>query len=109
MPDQPGEHEAHVGQGRLMAEHKPAEVWPPHTFLSAMVAERGWDAYDLAREMRLPPGVAADILTGVEPMSPMIARMVARALDTSPELWLNLRRMWDEFQPVVAAGEGLNG
>ena len=71
---------------------KPAETFPPHVYIAEEVEARGWSVFDLAREMRVPPAIAATVLTGVEPVSPLVARRLARAFGTSTELWLNLIR-----------------
>ena len=73
-----------------MALRRPAEVFPPGEFLQAELNARGWTQFDLAEILDRPVSTLNFILTGQLAISPEVARGLAAALGTSPELWLNL-------------------
>lgn len=69
---------------------KGAESFPPHVYIVEEMADRGWNVHDLAGAMRVPVGIASDVMSGIEPVSSLIARRLGWAFGTSTEIWLNL-------------------
>lgn len=70
--------------------------FPPSEYLSDVLRAHGWTSDDFARRSCLLPHVVDDILFNGRPITEPVADLIALALDTSPELWLNLQRAYDE-------------
>ena len=73
-----------------MAERMPAEVFPPGEFLRDELDARGWTQTEFAEILGRPVRLVNEILVGKRGITPQTAQEIAAALDTSPELWLNL-------------------
>jgi HTH-type transcriptional regulator / antitoxin HigA len=73
-----------------MAERVPAEVFPPGEFLRDELDARGWTQTEFAEILGRPVRLVNEILVGKRGITPQTAQEIAAALDTSPELWLNL-------------------
>ena len=81
-----------------MATRRPAEVFPPGDYLRDELDARGWTQLDLAEILDRPPRVVNEIVSGKRGISPETAKGLAAALDTSPELWLNLQTAYDLYR-----------
>jgi HTH-type transcriptional regulator/antitoxin HigA len=73
-----------------MTARRPAEVFPPGEYLAEELEARGWTQADLAELLAVPLQAVSDVIAAKRRVSPEIARALAVALGTSPELWLNL-------------------
>jgi HTH-type transcriptional regulator/antitoxin HigA len=73
-----------------MAERIPAEVFPPGELLRDELDARGWTQTEFAEILGRPVRLVNEILAGKRGITPQTAQEIAAALDTSPELWLNL-------------------
>lgn len=69
----------------------PAEVFPPGEFLRDELAERGWSEAEFADILGRPVQAVSEILNGRKEITAETAVAIGAALDTSPELWLNLQ------------------
>lgn len=69
----------------------PAEVFPPGEFLRDELAERGWSEAEFADILGRPAQAISEILNGKKEITAETAVTIGAALDTSPELWLNLQ------------------
>ena len=81
----------------------------PGEFLREELAERGVTQTQLAGHIGVSPGVVNLICGGRRGVSPDMAKKLAAALGTSPELWMNLQTSYDlnraaqpEFGPLEA-------
>lgn len=74
-----------------MTNLTPAEVFPPGEFLRDELAERGWSEAEFADILGRPAQAISEILNGKKEITPETAVAISAALDTSPELWLNLQ------------------
>lgn len=75
--------------------HRP-ERFPPSEYLIETLDERGWTGTDLAERAHLHIRVIEEVLYRGRPITQDLADRLATALDTSPELWLNLQHAYDE-------------
>lgn len=73
-----------------MTMRRPAEVFPPGDILKEELEARGWSQTEFAEILDRPPGAISDLLAGKRPITPETARRIGAALETSPELWMNL-------------------
>jgi len=73
-----------------MTEFRPAEVFSPGEFIREELEERGWTQDDLAKIIGRNIAAINQIILGKKVITPEIARELAEAFETSPELWLNL-------------------
>jgi addiction module HigA family antidote len=67
----------------------------PGEFLREELAERGITQSRLGAHIGVAPGVINLICNGRRGISPEMAKKLAAAMETSPELWLNLQRSYD--------------
>jgi HTH-type transcriptional regulator/antitoxin HigA len=74
----------------MMAERVPAEVFPPGEFLRDELDARGWTQTEFAEILGRPVRLVNEILAGKRGITAQTAQEIAAALDTTPELWLNL-------------------
>lgn len=68
----------------------PAYTPRPGEILAVELAARGWSQRQFAAIIDRPPQVVNEILRAKKQITPETALRIAAALDTSPELWLNL-------------------
>lgn len=68
----------------------PAEIFPPGEFLKEELECRGWTQVELSEILARPPRLISEIVSGKRAITPETAKGLAAALDTSPELWMNL-------------------
>ena len=67
----------------------------PGEFLVEMLEGLGVSAYALAKAMGKAPIQVSRILAGKASVTADMARRLAGALGTSPELWMNLQSLYD--------------
>src|SRR5215510_4223313 len=85
-----------------MSDVKPAEVFPPGEFLRDELEARGWTQTEFAEILGRPVRLVNEILAAKRSITPQTAQEIAAALDTTPELWLNLEaayRLWRAGPP----------
>lgn len=86
---------AHATETPAETPRQPADVFPPGVFLKEELVARNWTADDLGARTALGETNIWRLLSGEERVTPMIARRLANALDTSPDFWINLQAAWD--------------
>lgn len=74
-----------------MTNLTPAEVFPPGEFLRDELSERGWSEAEFADILSRPVQAISEILNGKKEITAETAVAISAALDTSPEVWLNLQ------------------
>ena len=67
----------------------------PGEFLQGELAERGVTQSQLAKHIGVTPGVINQICNGKRGVSPEMAKKLAAALGTTPELWISLQGSYD--------------
>ena len=67
----------------------------PGEFLQEILAERNISQTQLARHIGVEPGVINLICKCKRGISAVMAKKLARALGTDPELWVNLQSSYD--------------
>ena len=67
----------------------------PGEFLQDMLLDREISQVRLAKHIGVEPGVVNLICKGKRGVSAVMAKKLARALGTDPELWLNLQSSYD--------------
>ena len=78
-----------------MASEKHLGAIHPGEFLAEILEELGVSAYALAKAMGKAPIQVSRILSGKSAVTADMARLIAGALNTSPEMWMNLQAMYD--------------
>ena len=69
----------------------PAEVFPAGEYLRDELEERGWTVSEFAEIIGRPIQAVTEILAGKKEITTETATVLADALGTTPELWLNLQ------------------
>lgn len=69
----------------------PAQAFPPGEYLRDELDERGWTVTEFAEIIGRPVQAVSEIINGKKEITTETAFAFAQALDTSPELWLNLQ------------------
>ena len=80
-----------------MNERIPAEVFPPGEFLRDELDARGWNQTDFAEIIGKRPGVVNEIIAGKRAVTPETAKLLAAALGTSAQFWINLETTLSAF------------
>jgi HTH-type transcriptional regulator/antitoxin HigA len=80
-----------------------ARVPAPGQILRREIEARGWTQKDLAVKMGLDAQTLGQIADGRQPITPKVARQLAAALGTSPDLWLGLET---DYQRALARNRG---
>jgi len=70
----------------------------PGEFLQDILSDRGISQAQLARHIKVEAGVINLICKGRRGVSAVMAKKLARALGTEPELWINLQSSYDLTQ-----------
>ena len=70
----------------------------PGEFLHDILSDRQISQAQLARHIKVEPGVINLICRGRRGISAVMAKKLARALGTDPELWINLQSSYDLTQ-----------
>ena len=76
----------------------PAEVFPPGEYLRDELEERGWTEREFAEIVGRPVQAVSEILNGRKQIVPETALVIAEALGTSPELWVNLQTAFNLYE-----------
>ena len=67
----------------------------PGEFLQDILTDRGITQSQLAKHIKVEPGVINLICRGKRGISAVMAKKIARALGTDAELWVNLQSSYD--------------
>ena len=80
-----------------LSNRKPAEVVRPSVYLKDELKARHWDnLWYLNYIFGSCSRDIIDIIYNGASITDKTARVIAKELETSPELWLNLQKAWDE-------------
>lgn len=79
-------------------ELMPAEVFPPGEFLQDELEARGWSQADLADILGKDTKTVSEIILGKRRITPEMARLLSQALETSPQVWLNLESQYQLYK-----------
>lgn len=71
-----------------------AETFAPGEFLKEEIEARGWTQIELADIMGRPTRLVNEIIAGKRAITPETAIQLGNALDTGPELWMNLESQY---------------
>jgi HTH-type transcriptional regulator / antitoxin HigA len=71
-----------------------AEVYPPGEYLAAELESRSWSQTDFAEILGRPVQFVSEIISGKKEITRESAAQIGAALETSPELWLNLQNSY---------------
>jgi len=74
---------------------QPAEVFHPGEYLGDELRERGWSQLQFAKIIARPVQVVNEIVNGKRGISAATAKAIGLALDTGPEVWMNLQTAYD--------------
>lgn len=72
-----------------------AEPFPPGEYIQQALETRGWTQDDLAEVMGRSRHTIMRLLHGQTAITPESAHELAKALETSPELWMNLQTAYE--------------
>jgi HTH-type transcriptional regulator/antitoxin HigA len=73
-----------------MSERVPAEVFPPGEYLKDELDAREWTQAEFAEIIGRSTRLINEIIAGKRAITPVTAKEIGAALDTSPLFWLNL-------------------
>ena len=77
----------------------------PGEFLADELAELGMSATALARILHVPPNRIYQILSGKRSLTADTALRLSQWLGTSPDLWMNLQKMYELRLAEQQSGE----
>ena len=69
---------------------KPFINWGPGQYIKDFLEDRGWSQEELAQLIDLSPKQLSQIINNKVRITIETARLLAKAFETSPELWINL-------------------
>ncbi len=81
----------------------------PGEFLSEILDEMGISQAEFARAIGVSPMRISHIIKGTRPVTAELALLFGRALDQSPQYWLNLQASYDLKTAEAALGGRLAG
>jgi len=73
-----------------MSARVPAEVFPPGEFLKDELEARGWTQVEFAEIIGKDTRLVSEVISGKRAVTPETAMVLAAALGTSADLWMNL-------------------
>lgn len=79
-------------------DRMPAEVFPPGEFLQDELDAREWSQADLADILGKPAKAVNEIVLGKRRITPEMARLLSQALETTPNVWLNLESAYQLYK-----------
>jgi len=77
-----------------MSVRVPAEVFPPGEFLKDELLARGWTQVEFAEIIGKDTRLVSEVISGKRAVTPETAMVLAAALGTSPDLWMNLESQY---------------
>ena len=81
----------------------------PGDFLSEILDEMGISQAEFARAIGVSPMRISHIIKGTRPVTAELALLFGRALDQSPQYWLNMQASYDLKTAEAAIGGRLAG
>lgn len=90
-----------------MAKKKLTPIHPGEILLKEFLEPMDISQYRLAKAMHVPPRRINEIVHGKRAVSADTALRLARALATTPDLWLGLQTQYDMDQAADALGAEL--
>ena len=81
----------------------------PGEFLSEILDEMGISQAEFARAIGVSPMRISHIIKGTRPVTAELALLFGRALDQSPQYWLNMQASYDLKTAEAAIGGRLAG
>ncbi len=83
-----------------------ARAFAPGEYLRDELQERGWAAVEFARVVDWPLQTLTEILVGEREITVEAAQVLAEALGTTAEVWLNLQKAYRRDQLRAISGSG---
>lgn len=74
---------------------KPAEMFPPCSYIREEMESRGWTLGDLSRKAGVAESTMGQIVSGFIGIGKTEALMLGSAFGTGAQIWLNLQRAYD--------------
>jgi len=81
-----------------MTDRRPARVVHPGEILGEELNARGILLHHFAVKAGIMFPTIFHLVNGSIPITPDLAQKIGAALGTSPELWLNLQKQYDEWK-----------
>jgi len=76
---------------------------PGEILLEMYLKPMGMSVPEMARKAHVLPTIIQEVIDGRRPVKQWLAFIFAKVLNTSPELWLNLQKNYDDFQENKSA------
>jgi addiction module HigA family antidote len=89
-----------------MKKNKPLVIHPGE-FLSEVLEELGLSQAEFARVVGVSPMRISHVIRGTRPVTAELALLFGRALDQSPQYWLNLQADYDLKMAEIAVAQRL--
>ena len=86
----------------------PAEVFPPGEFILDELEARGWSQQDFAEILKVSQSTLSLIINGKRSINPEMAKAIADAFGTSPDIWLNLENAY-QLSQLKSEDRGIAG
>lgn len=80
----------------------------PGEFLDEILSEMGVSQAEFARAIGISPMRISHVIKGTRPVTAELALLFGRALDQSPQYWLNLQASYDLKTAEAAIGDRLD-
>lgn len=80
----------------MASTYTPAEVFSPGEYLRDELAERSWTEAEFAEVAGLPLQAVSEIRKEDREITPKTTLAFSRPLGTTPELWLNLQKRFNQ-------------
>lgn len=82
----------------------------PGRLISREMVERGWTTGQISEAAGIPWDVLGAVNRGERAVDAEIAAGLSRAFGTGPEIWMNMQRSHEEWEPIDAkeANRGRN-
>lgn len=71
----------------------------PAEYIEDEMEARGWSILSLAEKSMLSRPLLESLLARKRPVTRLVADGLAHAFDTSPQIWLNLQKEFEEPKP----------
>jgi addiction module HigA family antidote len=75
--------------------------------LPALLTDQGLSLGDFAERLGVARPILAKLVAGQSSMTPSMALRLARVLDTSPELWMDMQAAYDLWKAEAAMADQL--
>lgn len=75
-----------------------AEAFPPGEYVADELRERGWTRLRLAKEAGCSVEVIDGLIDEGHLVTSEIANALAKGIGTSPQIWVNLQKAYDDWR-----------